>query len=683
MSTKSIFHFGAVRLMVSAFVVASSFSVGCYKSLDPREIHCTPGESGSCPDGYECKANFCALKTGAGGAMAPSDGAVADVLGIPTNDALGTPGRDSMVDGNADSGGTGESVDVATTGGVVTSGGVVASGGAVTAGGVVATGGVFATGGAGGIVDAGLPDSPGLDVRDVPMGGGGATGGAGGVPVTGGVPATGGTIADPVISTFVATPTTITAGKNTTLSWSLPTAATVTIDQGIGLMTGSLSRVVAPTTTTTYTLTAQNTAGKSVTAQTTVTVVPASTIASFTAALTPIASGASTTLTAAFSNGAGTIDQGKGVITSGTAISTGVLSTSTTYTLTVTNPAGDSVTAKVTVTVASPGTFAGITTLTPRQRHTATLLANGKVLIVGGNNSGPTTNTAELYNPITQTFVATGAMATQRECHTATLLTNGKVLITGGQIGNSPYHSSAELYDPATGAFTPTGSMTTARSWHTATLLADGTVLVVAGSNGVGDLRSAELYNPATGTFRAISNVMMNTRIGHSAFLLPTTQKVLIVAGNGAQSIEFYDPVSESFASVGSMTIARSYPTATLLPNNKVLISGGWAADAVLGSTEVYDPTSKTSALTGALPEVREFHTSTLLDNGQVLVVGGQNQTSFLTSAELYDPAAGTWKTTGAPNTGREQHTATALPDRKVLIVGGNGQPPGAELYFY
>jgi large repetitive protein len=121
--------------------------------------------------------------------------------------------------------------------------------------------------------------------------------------------------------------------------------------------------------------------------------------------------------------------------------------------------------------------------------HTSTLLSNGKVLIAGGTDDMVALANAELYDPSTETFAATGTMALRRETHTATLLPNGKVLIAGGVTwvidgsGGRPGGSvsSAEYYDPITGNFVPTSSMSAARSGHTATLLTDGTVLITGG----------------------------------------------------------------------------------------------------------------------------------------------------------------------------------------------------------
>jgi hypothetical protein len=154
------------------------------------------------------------------------------------------------------------------------------------------------------------------------------------------------------------------------------------------------------------------------------------------------------------------------------------------------------------------GTFSATGSMaTARDFPTATLLADGRVLVAGGLTSSGTLASAELYEPKTGTFTATGSMGTPRVFATATLLADGRVLIAGGlssQLGNAL--ASAEVYDPKTSTFTATGSMGTPRVFATATLLADGRVLVAGGDAGPGFssgnyLRSAELYDPKTGTF--------------------------------------------------------------------------------------------------------------------------------------------------------------------------------------
>ena len=113
------------------------------------------------------------------------------------------------------------------------------------------------------------------------------------------------------------------------------------------------------------------------------------------------------------------------------------------------------------------------------------MLPNGKVLVAGGYNGSGYLTSAELYDPASGSWTATGSLNTARGNHTATLLPNGKVLVAGGYNGGG-YLTSAELYDPASGSWTATGSLNTARYDHTATLLPNGKVLVAGGYNGSG-----------------------------------------------------------------------------------------------------------------------------------------------------------------------------------------------------
>jgi uncharacterized delta-60 repeat protein len=192
--------------------------------------------------------------------------------------------------------------------------------------------------------------------------------------------------------------------------------------------------------------------------------------------------------------------------------------------------------------------------------HTATPLPDGRVLVVGGNAGtwsydGPFLDSAEIYDPKTGTFSATGTMATPRGWHTATRLADGRVLVAGGENARTDL-TSAEIYDPATGAWRATGSMTMGRVYHAATALSDGSILVAGGGSdysGGKFLASAELFDPKTGTWRATGS-MAGQRNFETATLL-ADGRVLVAGGFGAQepvaSAELYDPKTGAFGPAG------------------------------------------------------------------------------------------------------------------------------------
>jgi hypothetical protein len=322
-----------------------------------------------------------------------------------------------------------------------------------------------------------------------------------------------------------------------------------------------------------------------------------------------------------------------------------------------------------------------------RTGHTATLLPDGKVLVAGGYLTGSggsigEVGSAELYDPSTGSWTATGSMTETREGHTATLLPDGKVLVAGG----TERRASAELYDPVSGTWSATGDMIEVRTSHTATLLPDGKVLVAGGihsGHGGNALGSAELYDPIQGTWTATAS-MVTPRLLHTATLLPDG-KVLVAGGNSSgtggvalASAELFDPVGASWTATESMPAGRIGHTATLLPNGKVLVVGGGSAghDA-LTSVELYDPSIGSWTATGNMVTSRSGPTATLLEDGMVLVAGGSNGAGgALASAELYNPASGSWTAAGNMNGGRTGHTATLLSGGTVLLAGGSGLPP-------
>jgi hypothetical protein len=171
---------------------------------------------------------------------------------------------------------------------------------------------------------------------------------------------------------------------------------------------------------------------------------------------------------------------------------------------------------------------------TARESHTATLLKNGNVLIMGGHKGRHSAITiyssAEIYNPASGTFSSTGNLTVRRHKHDATLLADGRVLIIGGSDerdgrGGSAYRN-AEVFTPTTGTFTAVGSMNAARYklQGTTVLLNNGKVLIAGGAN------IAEVFDPATNTFSIANGDMGTLRLFATATLLGNGQ-VLIIGG--------------------------------------------------------------------------------------------------------------------------------------------------------
>jgi len=258
-------------------------------------------------------------------------------------------------------------------------------------------------------------------------------------------------------------------------------------------------------------------------------------------------------------------------------------------------------------------------------RASLTLLSDGRVLLAGGEvpdfYSGTVpTNTAYLFDPVTNSWTQTGSLNDAHSRHGAVLLPDGRVLLAGGLWAST----KTELYDPATGTWSYGPNMVNVHTNDSLTALPDGRVLIAgSGDSEYGNYTTdAEIYDPALNQWQATAS--MNTVHRGKAVSLADGRVMVIGGANGS---DIFDPATSSWTLTGPMSLGFE-SSATTLADGKVLVTGG-AADDV--RAEVYIPESNTWELAGDMPIARRRHTGTLLDNGQVLIVGGL-QTEAVTS---------------------------------------------------
>lgn len=310
-----------------------------------------------------------------------------------------------------------------------------------------------------------------------------------------------------------------------------------------------------------------------------------------------------------------------------------------------------------------------------RADHTSTLLPDGRVLIAGGMvENGVFLNSAELFDPMKGTFVATASMQSRRVGHSATLLPNGKVLIAGGLAGRifeggPGIVATTEIYDPATGRFTPGPSMSTPRSGHAAVLLQNGKVLVAGGEESDNqNLASAEIYDPVANKWTATGN-MLTPRIASSAVVLKDGRVLVTGSGDSWNKAEIYDPASGVWHATGNMTAPRTKHAATLLPDGRVLITGGSPDSGwhPVRSAEVFDPhTNKFTAISQM--ELARFKipaANAILKNGRILIAGGAAE------VEVYDATTDRFSRAGSLDEAHFFASTTLLKDGRALITGG------------
>ena len=345
-----------------------------------------------------------------------------------------------------------------------------------------------------------------------------------------------------------------------------------------------------------------------------------------------------------------------------------------------------------------------------RQGHTANRLPDGSVLIAGGDEPGPggvlnVQATVEVFDPQTQTFGFGGTMTQPRSTHTATELADGRILMIGGYqvFAGGVASATAEIYDPQTQLFSAVAAPSAGRTQHTATLLPDGRVFVAGGTTkfDLGDifasfgltLDTTEIYDPATNTWTAGPN-LERPRIAHQASLLGNG-KVLITSGievgdffgipipGITDKCQLFDPVTNSITEAATLPGGRAYHGQLALPGGGALVVGGATANftQLTATTQTnvytYDPTTNAWTSTGNLQVARAY--PNLVDLGTGLaVLGGLESVDVSTGSgapaiaiETADYNAITWTHVATQTLPREVARAVTVDDgQRVLIVG-------------
>lgn len=331
-----------------------------------------------------------------------------------------------------------------------------------------------------------------------------------------------------------------------------------------------------------------------------------------------------------------------------------------------------------------------------RQRHSATLLSDGRLLISGGALDfwGEVASaTCEIYDPATEAWSSAGAMTVARSSHTSTLLPNGKVLVTGGYNGGGYALSSAEIYDPVTDQWTSTTSMTYGRYRHQAVVLNADSILIIGGRQGNVDghgvmniwapVSTCEIYRISDGLMLAAAP-MNETRVESGIALLPDG-RVLVAGGindtlvisdwgqPASKTCEIYDPVVDTWSYTDSLQSPRNFVRLVTLDDNHVLSVGGEFDQYALYDSEIYNVYTGTWNLTDSMSSPRIVTEVVKLPGGGVMSIGGWSYlwSSQTNTAEYFTPETTNWNTVESMSIDRGWHTATMLDNGDILVAGG------------
>mgnify|MGYP000089838327 CR=1 FL=1 len=334
-----------------------------------------------------------------------------------------------------------------------------------------------------------------------------------------------------------------------------------------------------------------------------------------------------------------------------------------------------------------------------RMNHTATLLPDGRVLVIGGEDfQGRMHATIEAFDPATERWQTMTPLPTGLANHSATLLPSGQVLVAGGGLSNTKNYPGDDArmtsysYDPIADTISETGALNHARSHHRAVWLPSGKVLAVGGGSGsyatnpnfADILTSAELYDPSTGSWMETAPTA-RARAFHTLSALPDGRAIVVAGVNEMETsfadAEIFDPAAGLWSTVPSMPSQDRFRHATcVLADGRVLVAAGKKANTgFLSSALTYEPLSGSWSIVGAVTRGGNSATLTPLSSGNAIFVGGYGafgggEYEFSARTQLFDASTGQWTQLAPLAQRRTGHTTTRLTDGRVLVLGGLGE---------
>lgn len=307
-----------------------------------------------------------------------------------------------------------------------------------------------------------------------------------------------------------------------------------------------------------------------------------------------------------------------------------------------------------------------------RAFSTATPLADGRILVTGGVDSGAGQMApSEVFDPVTGISTLTGAMHEIRALHAAVLLANGRVAVFGGRnLETSVNCLSVEVYDPDTNAWTVVATLNEAHESALAATLPDGRILVAGGSAAVA------LFDPVTNMVSSGAPLLEPRDAFHRAIALDNG-RVLVLGGSATTTPELYDPATDTWSATGPLMVNRMAMDVARLPDGRVLAAGGFpvvGGGVPLADAEIYDPATNLWSATGSLRDGRLFHSLSVLGDGRIIASGGLDADLVIAvnSTEVFNPAAGTWTEGPIMPVPRLAHVGAVAADGSLYLIGGS-----------